>query len=110
MGLPRATEANSLVRDRLSVALPATALRIDHVGSTSVPGLAARPIIDIQSRVAELDDETSYQSGCVRANFELYRRHQAHRFFVTPLSMHTRDTFASLNAGCAHDAADQVTA
>lgn len=31
------------------------ALRIDHVGSTSVPGLAAKPVIDIQISVASLE-------------------------------------------------------
>ena len=30
------------------------ALRIDHIGSTSVPGLAAKDLIDIQVTVAEL--------------------------------------------------------
>jgi GrpB-like predicted nucleotidyltransferase (UPF0157 family) len=30
------------------------ALRIEHVGSTSVPGLAAKPVIDIQVSVASL--------------------------------------------------------
>jgi GrpB-like predicted nucleotidyltransferase (UPF0157 family) len=36
-----------------------TALRVDHIGSTSVPGLAAKDILDIQATVAtepELDD------------------------------------------------------
>jgi GrpB-like predicted nucleotidyltransferase (UPF0157 family) len=33
------------------------ALRIDHIGSTSVLGLAAKDIIDIQITVAALDDE-----------------------------------------------------
>ena len=32
------------------------ALRIDHIGSTSVPGLAAKDIIDIQITVAVLDE------------------------------------------------------
>ncbi len=32
------------------------ALRIDHIGSTSVPGLAAKDVIDIQITVAALDD------------------------------------------------------
>ena len=31
------------------------ALRIDHIGSTSVPGLAAKDVIDVQISVAELD-------------------------------------------------------
>jgi GrpB-like predicted nucleotidyltransferase (UPF0157 family) len=33
------------------------ALRIDHIGSTSVPGLAAKDIIDVQISVARLDRE-----------------------------------------------------
>jgi GrpB-like predicted nucleotidyltransferase (UPF0157 family) len=36
--------------------LGALALRIDHIGSTSVPGLAAKDVIDIQITVAALDD------------------------------------------------------
>lgn len=34
-------------RERLAVALQPHVLRIEHVGSTSVPGLAAKPIVDI---------------------------------------------------------------
>src|ERR1700687_4353624 len=37
---------------RLRTALGSLALRIDHNGSTSVPGLGAKPIIDIQVSVA----------------------------------------------------------
>lgn len=36
-------------------ALGDVALRIDHFGSTAVPGLAAKPIIDVQVSVATLD-------------------------------------------------------
>jgi GrpB-like predicted nucleotidyltransferase (UPF0157 family) len=32
------------------------ALRIDHIGSTAVPGLAAKPVIDVQVTVAQLAD------------------------------------------------------
>lgn len=39
---------------RLRTAFGPTALRIEHVGSTSVPGLAAKPVIDIQVSVATL--------------------------------------------------------
>jgi GrpB-like predicted nucleotidyltransferase (UPF0157 family) len=39
---------------RIRRALGAIALRIDHHGSTAVPGLAAKPIIDIQVSVASL--------------------------------------------------------
>ena len=40
--------------DRLRSALGSLALRIDHHGSTAVPGLAAKPVIDIQISVARL--------------------------------------------------------
>jgi GrpB-like predicted nucleotidyltransferase (UPF0157 family) len=39
---------------RLRRALGPVALRIDHHGSTAVPGLAAKPVIDIQISVATL--------------------------------------------------------
>jgi GrpB-like predicted nucleotidyltransferase (UPF0157 family) len=41
-------------RDRIRGALGELARRIDHNGSTSVPDLAAKPIIDIQVSVARL--------------------------------------------------------
>ena len=40
----------------LHEALGHVAMRIDHIGSTSVPGLAAKDVIDIQVGVADLDD------------------------------------------------------
>ncbi len=43
------------IAGRLSVALGSSALAIDHVGSTSVPGLPAKDVIDVQVRVASLD-------------------------------------------------------
>ena len=36
--------------------LGSLAMRIDHIGSTSVPGLAAKDVIDIQITVAALDE------------------------------------------------------
>jgi GrpB-like predicted nucleotidyltransferase (UPF0157 family) len=45
------------IADDLRRGLGNLALRIDHIGSTSVPGLAAKDIIDIQITVAALDDD-----------------------------------------------------
>jgi len=47
-------------RARIAVALGATAVRIDHHGSTAVPGLAAKPVIDIQISVARLQPMDAY--------------------------------------------------
>ena len=49
---PAAFEAEAA---RIRNALAAMALRIDHHGSTAVPGLRAKPVIDIQVSVAALD-------------------------------------------------------
>jgi GrpB-like predicted nucleotidyltransferase (UPF0157 family) len=54
---PRAFAAE---RARIAVGLGARALRIEHNGSTAVPGLAAKPIIDIQVSVAALHPIDAY--------------------------------------------------
>jgi GrpB-like predicted nucleotidyltransferase (UPF0157 family) len=46
--------------ERIRGALGDAALKIEHAGSTSVPGLAAKPIIDVVLVVAESADETAY--------------------------------------------------
>ncbi len=53
----------SAERDRLAAALGGVALRIDHHGSTSVPGLSAKPIIDIQISVLRLRPIGTYAVG-----------------------------------------------
>lgn len=46
---------------RLRQALGPTALRIDHIGSTAVPDLAAKPVIDIQISVLSFDPLNAYR-------------------------------------------------
>lgn len=43
------------IGETLREALGEVAVRIDHIGSTAVPGLAAKDIIDVQVTVRELD-------------------------------------------------------
>lgn len=45
----------------LRSALAESAVRIDHIGSTSIPGLAAKPIIDIQVSVTALEPMDGYR-------------------------------------------------
>ena len=64
-----------------------TALRIEHIGSTSVPGLAAKPIIDILLVVEDSADEDSYLSKMETVGYELRVREPdfyEHRMFSTP--------------------------
>jgi GrpB-like predicted nucleotidyltransferase (UPF0157 family) len=71
-------------RERLAGLLGPAARRIEHVGSTSVPGLAAKPIVDIQVSVADLDDEDRYASPCEAAGLQLRFRDDEHRYFQPP--------------------------
>jgi GrpB-like predicted nucleotidyltransferase (UPF0157 family) len=52
-------------------ALGAAALRVEHVGSTSVPGLAAKPIVDMLLEVADSADEAAYVPPLEAAGYML---------------------------------------
>jgi GrpB-like predicted nucleotidyltransferase (UPF0157 family) len=45
---------------RIADAVREAVVRIDHVGSTAVPGLAAKPIVDLQLSVADVDVRSLY--------------------------------------------------
>ena len=55
-------------------ALGERALALEHVGSTAVPGLAAKPVIDIDLTVADSDDEASYVPALEPHGFVLVLR------------------------------------
>ena len=65
------------IRDRLALALSTSALRIEHVGSTSVTGLAAKDVIDVQISVANLDHHVgqALRLAGLRAEPEITRDH-----------------------------------
>ncbi len=85
---------------RIRAALGETALMIEHVGSTSVPGLAAKPIIDILLVVPDSADEPRYVPPLEAVGFVLRIREPdwyAHRLFKGPetdLNLHV------FSAGC----------
>ena len=57
--------------DRIREALGWRVLQLEHVGSTSVPGLAAKPIIDIDLTVADPDREQDYIPALEAIGFRL---------------------------------------
>jgi GrpB-like predicted nucleotidyltransferase (UPF0157 family) len=86
LAAPDATWARQYaeVAARIREALGSFAVVVEHVGSTSVPGLAAKPFIDVLLLVADPSDEAAYVPGLEAAGFLLHVRepdwHQ-HRFF-----------------------------
>jgi len=72
---------------RVRATLGARVLMLEHVGSTSVPRLAAKPIIDIILAVADSADEAGYVPVMELAGYVLHIRepqwHQ-HRLFKGP--------------------------
>lgn len=68
-------------------ALGERALLLEHVGSTSVPGLAAKPVIDIVLEVADSADEDTYVPALIAAGYTLRIREPEwfeHRMFKCP--------------------------
>jgi GrpB-like predicted nucleotidyltransferase (UPF0157 family) len=59
--------AEKQIRDALGNAV----LQLEHVGSTSVPGLAAKPLIDINLVVADTTDEAAYVPKLEAAGYVL---------------------------------------
>jgi GrpB-like predicted nucleotidyltransferase (UPF0157 family) len=75
-------------RDRLLAALGDRASQLEHVGSTAVPHLAAKPIVDVQLVVADVEDEPAYLPALECAGYVLRVREPGHRVVVAapPLS------------------------
>jgi GrpB-like predicted nucleotidyltransferase (UPF0157 family) len=68
---PRWPEVYAELAARIRAALGTRALAVEHVGSTSVPGLAAKPVIDVDLTVADSADEPSYLPELEAAGFTL---------------------------------------
>ena len=60
--------------DRIRATLASLAIQVEHVGSTSVPGLAAKPIIDIVLVVPDSADEAAYVPALAAAGYKLQNR------------------------------------
>ncbi len=72
---------------KIRAALGEAALSVEHIGSTSVPGLAAKPIVDVLLVVEDSGDEASYLPALEEAGYVLRVREpdfDEHRMFRTP--------------------------
>lgn len=82
----------------VAVTLGRAALRIEHIGSTSVSGLAAKPIIDMLLVVANSADEAAYLPPLLAAGFELrvrepdFHEHRMLRTLKRDVHLHVLST------------------
>jgi GrpB-like predicted nucleotidyltransferase (UPF0157 family) len=84
---PRWPERYRREAARISSALAGRALLIEHIGSTAVPGLAAKPIVDILLVVDDAADEDAYLPALEAAGYVLRVREPGfheHRMLRTP--------------------------
>jgi len=73
-------------RRRILAALAAVGadVGVEHIGSTAVPGLAAKPIVDIVVTVEDITAEEDYLEALLAAGYELRVREPGHRLVRTP--------------------------
>jgi GrpB-like predicted nucleotidyltransferase (UPF0157 family) len=77
----------SRLAEQIREALGDGVLLLEHVGSTSVPGLSAKPIIDIVLVVADSSDESSYVKPLEEKGYTLRIREPdwyEHRMLIPP--------------------------
>jgi GrpB-like predicted nucleotidyltransferase (UPF0157 family) len=86
--------------EQIRAALGDKVLQLDHVGSTSVPSLAAKPLIDTNLVVADTTDEDAYVPPLEAIGYELRVRepdwfeHRMLRGYDPPVNLHV------FNPGC----------
>ena len=71
----------------LAGALGGLIITIEHVGSTSVPGLPAKPVIDIDLSIEDTADESGYVPALETAGYRLVLREPwwyGHRMLISP--------------------------
>jgi GrpB-like predicted nucleotidyltransferase (UPF0157 family)/predicted kinase len=73
----------ALERDRISAALAHLPHRVEHVGSTSVPRLSAKPIVDVQRSVPDVDGD-DWLGPLESAGYVLRVREPGHWMVRTP--------------------------
>jgi GrpB-like predicted nucleotidyltransferase (UPF0157 family) len=84
---PRWPELFAREADRIRLVLGGRVMRVEHAGSTSVPGLVAKPVIDIVLAVADSAYEDAWLPALLEAGYVLHIREPAwyeHRMLKGP--------------------------
>src|SRR5215216_2464238 len=90
---------------RLAAALGPVAVRLEHVGSTSVPGLAAKPILDLQLSVDAIEPQNRYVEPLERLGYLFAPAPESpdHHFFARPSERPRTHHLHVCQAGSEHE-------
>jgi GrpB-like predicted nucleotidyltransferase (UPF0157 family) len=102
---PRWLDLAAAELQRLQAALGPLAVRLEHIGSTAVPGLAAKPILDLQLSVAALEPRAVYVEPLERLGYAFIPAPESpdHHFFARPLGRPRSHHLHVCRAGSAHE-------
>lgn len=91
---------------RLNEALGPVAVRLEHVGSTAVPGLAAKPILDLQLSVAAVESRARYMGPVERIGYLFVPAPESpdYHFFAKPPERPRSHHLHFCEAGSEHEA------
>jgi GrpB-like predicted nucleotidyltransferase (UPF0157 family) len=65
----------------IQIALGSTAVSIEHVGSTAIPGIVSKPVIDVLVLVDRYDPEAPYRVPLESLGYAFDHRDETHVFF-----------------------------
>jgi GrpB-like predicted nucleotidyltransferase (UPF0157 family) len=90
---------------RIGDALAEVAIRLEHVGSTAVPGLAAKPILDLQLAVDALEPRERYVRPLERLGYLFAPTPESpdHHFFARPAQRPRTHHLHVCAAGSGHE-------
>ncbi|MBC7919254.1 MAG: GrpB family protein [Rhodoferax sp.] len=93
----------AIVRSQLLAAFGNPSVRIEHIGSTSVPGLCAKPVIDVLVGAQSLESIEEAIPRLAAAKYEYVKKYEVElpmrRYFVRPESPGLRIHVHAVNIG-----------
>lgn len=90
---------------RIEEALPEVAVRLEHVGSTAVPGLAAKPVLDLQLSVDAIQPRARYVEPLERLGYLFVAEPASpdYHFFANPPARPRTHHLHVCQAGSEHE-------
>ena len=93
---PAWADAYASAADEIHAALGATALDVQHVGSTAIPGIVAKRRIDVLILVQQYDPEAVYREPLLSLGYAYDHRDELHVLFKgshegTPFNLHVEE-------------------